>query len=93
MSGIEYMYKLFGKSPDGLSCKDCEHFMTIQANRRYFKCAVYGNTDSAASDWRKKYIACGLYNKAYNGTPIIEVKKHDKRPRADIVIDGQISLF
>lgn len=31
------------------------------------KCTVYGATHSEASDWRKKYEACGLYNKPWSG--------------------------
>jgi hypothetical protein len=57
------------------------------------KCKVYGITSSEASDWANKYEACGMFNKEWNGNPIINLVKHSsKKNNEEIHIDGQMSL-
>lgn len=59
---IELMHMQFGRSNG--QCKGCSNFLRIQAgSRQVFKCAVYGQTASAASDWRAKWEACGMFNR------------------------------
>lgn len=89
----EYMYMLFGKSeqPDA-KCRDCAHLIANMKNRKHFKCECYGDTACESTDWRLKYDACGLFNKAYTGIPVIELKKHSKKPFLEQQIDGQITI-
>lgn len=89
---IDLMHKMFGIGSE--KCGTCNHLKTHSANRVWFKCEVYGDTSSEATDWRKSYLSCGLFNKPYNGRPIIEVKKHFSKTDGDEEqIEGQMSIF
>lgn len=88
---IDAMHQMFGFG-NGL-CKDCSHFQThLACSRKVFKCDVYGETASEASDWRKSYKACGLFNKPWDGFDIIEILKHSKRAVPKPQMDGQITF-
>ena len=93
MNGIEFMHNFFGSGHPSNKCGTCSHLVSVIANRKYFKCECFGNTNSEASDWRKKYPSCALYNMTYNGVAGIEIKKHMKKPKIDVQCEGQISLF
>lgn len=83
------MHKLFS-ADEKHRCKECSNLIE---SKRYYKCIYYGVSSSEATDWRQKWIACGLYNKDYDGVPVIEIKKHMPRPKQDTQIEGQTSLF
>ena len=87
---IDLMHREFGVCP-GKKCQYCDNLIVQQANRRYYKCEVYGITDSEASDWRLSYDACGMYNKVYNGNPVIRMVRGYPAPPEPL--DGQESLF
>lgn len=87
---IDLMHRQFGFSP-GHKCRYCDNLIVQQANRRYYKCEVYGATDSEASDWRLSYDACGMYNRVWNGNPIIRLVKGYPTPPEEI--QGQETLF
>lgn len=90
---IDLMHELFGSGHPSDKCGTCMHLMRYTANRSYFKCECYGETSSDASDWRKKYPSCGLYNVPYDGIPIIEYKKHmPKQKDPEIQCEGQIKF-
>jgi hypothetical protein len=55
---IDAMHQYYGYG-DGC-CQDCPHFVEKLWDRKYFKCKVYGDSNSEATDWRKGYVACGL---------------------------------
>ena len=58
------------------------------------KCTVYGATHSEASDWRKKYVACGMYCKEWSGTEIIRTMRHSGMPKPpEQPLDGQMDLL
>ena len=81
------MYKRFGKITDGRRCKDCDNLIKVEhGNHRVYKCLVYGNTHSEASDWKISNTACGMFDKDYIGRPIIELR--EKREQ----IEGQLVL-
>lgn len=92
---IDAMHRLFGVIPEK-RCEDCSNLIKGRYHNMFLrKCTVYGATHSEASDWRKKYVACGLFNKEYHGNPIIACL-----PRSNPVIgeplkpiEGQISLL
>jgi hypothetical protein len=54
------MYKQHGTRP-GRTCGECSNLITYQYGGRYFKCGLSRVTSSAASDWRKKWTACGKF--------------------------------
>lgn len=59
---IERMWQRYGKVEDK-KCGDCQHMIIKYGDQpaSYFKCKFYGTSSSEATDWRKKYIACGLW--------------------------------
>lgn len=59
---IELMHNRFGEDPDH-TCGECCNFQQHRYNHSYFKCAVYGSSASSATDWRRRYTACGHFNK------------------------------
>ena len=88
---IDLMHREFGFSP-GNRCKTCQHFWRGRYHDyMYSKCKVYGMTNSEASDWSGRYDACGMYNRVYNGNPIIRLVRGYPAPPEQI--EGQDSLF
>lgn len=90
---IELMYQQFGKD-EKHKCRDCSNLVYHRYNRAFYKCKIYGETHSEASDWRLKYVACGMFNKEYTGNPVINIIKHSgKGQTEEPQIDGQVTLF
>lgn len=91
----QIMYKHFGMC-DGHLCGECSNLEDGWFGKKHlFKCKVYGVTSSEASDWAKRWLACGMFNKTYTGRPIIElVRRSNPRPpvEAEEPLDGQITL-
>ncbi len=89
---IVLMHKMFGKC-EGHTCGECSNLIEgYYHDKKLRKCLVYGATHSEASDWAKRYVACGKFNTEYDGTPIIKfVGKY--RTQNGIVVDGQISML
>jgi len=58
----ERMWQMYGKRSDK-TCGDCQNLIIRYGDvpASYFKCKFYGNSGSEATDWRKKYTACGLF--------------------------------
>lgn len=86
---IDLMHSMFGEIPDK-KCKDCSNLEVHFYSRRYYKCKCYSTSCSQASDWKVGNIACGLFNKEYNGTPVVRLvvpKKNQCEP-----MEGQIVL-
>lgn len=56
------MHALYGHGPEDQTCGHCQHLSEYQpGNAKFFKCNLYGPTRSSASDWRKKWEACGAF--------------------------------
>ena len=89
---IDAMHSLFGVRPE-YRCEYCTNLITGYYRGIFLrKCTVYGATHSDATDWRRKYVACGLFDREYKGTAVIEILKHSAR-KVDIVpIEGQLTL-
>ena len=91
---IDLMHQLFGKKTM-YKCKECNNLCSFRYRTKSLrKCKVYGITSSEASDWAYKYEACGMFNKEWNGNPIINLVKHSSKNKKEEEppIDGQISL-
>ena len=89
---IDLMHRHFGKT-DGHCCRECSNL--TEGNWGHKKCRVYGNTSSEASDWAKRWQACGMFNKPYTGGPIIQLVKRssNKPPQApEEPLEGQMTL-
>lgn len=58
---IRRMYRAHGFLKEK-RCGACAYFYRTSGNTKdYFKCQVYGETSGAGTDWRKKWMACGLF--------------------------------
>ena len=90
MTKIEFMHYIFGSGHPSNKCGDCKNLIKYG---NYYKCRIYGNTSSEASDWRKKWNSCAMFNMTYNGMPVIEMKKHMPKKQEDDVIEGQMTIF
>ncbi len=56
------MHAMHGHGPEDKTCGECVYLSTYHpGNQRFFKCDVSGPTRSSASDWRKKWEACGKF--------------------------------
>lgn len=90
---IDLMHNQFGFSP-GHKCKECSHFSREKYHDyAYSKCAVYGQTQSAASDWSGRYDACGMFNKEYNGGDIIRLVRPSRNSIINVPLEGQQTIF
>ena len=90
---IDLMHRQFGKCY-GHTCGECSNFTGRPGS--YKKCKVYGITKSEASDWAKRWIACGLFNKPWKDKEIMRLvrpTRKDKEEMQNTPIDGQISLL
>ena len=90
---IDEMHRRFGALADK-RCEDCSNLIKRKYNTVYFrKCTVYGATHSEASDWRKKYVACGMFNQEWRGPEIIRTLRNSGMPKPEQPLEGQISLL
>lgn len=91
---IDAMHAEYGYG--GGTCKDCIHLqrMTQRSGKVYYKCELYGDSASEATDWRVGYLACGMINKPLPAlyTPMIDVLKRAPRKLAVEELDGQMRL-
>ena len=84
------MYQYFGIG-DG-KCQECRHLIRKYHNgKTYYKCSVYGDTASEATDWKKSEQACGCKNKPYSGD--VPIVRFVASPKQTEEMDGQISFF
>lgn len=54
------MRQTYGRKDDA-KCGECANLIAFRQSRTWFKCKVYGVSSSEASDWRKKWPACGKF--------------------------------
>lgn len=92
---IDLMHRLFGKC-HGHTCGECSSLVVFNYHSRtYRKCKSYGVTDSEASDWAKRWLACGLFNKPWKDKNIMRLvrpTRKDKEEMKNTPLDGQISM-
>lgn len=95
---IEAMYSMFGVFV-GKTCKECPHLIQhCNHGANYYKCRIYGESYSEATDWRLKWTACGAFDKVADGnaSPIykrLQYVRIEKPDRPTIpVSEGQITM-
>lgn len=87
---IDLMHQMFGTA-DG-KCGECDHLIEGRYHDRMLrKCEVYGLTHSEASDWAKRWKACGLFNKETNHKNVIRLVRAE-RVQLTGQLEGQIRL-
>lgn len=72
---IQVMYDLFGRD-EKHKCKECSNLERLSEGSSRFKCKVWGYSASSASDFRKKWDACGKFNKEHKDKPVKEIARH-----------------
>lgn len=92
---IELMHRQFGKCEAHI-CGQCDNMISERYHgKTYRKCKVYGITNSEASDWVKRWTACGMFNKAHTGRQIIELVRPERKA-VDIdryePLEGQLKM-
>jgi hypothetical protein len=88
---IKAMHREYGRL-DGCKCGDCCNLSSYTQSRTWYKCEAYGNSNSEATDWAKRNIACGLFNISFdkvNRIPLIQKLKHEPKQIIDEPIKGQ----
>lgn len=93
---IDAMHKRFGTY--SALCKECDHLIGIEYHdKHYYKCELYGNRCSEATDWRLSYIACGMFNSVPehydNWIPVIDQIKRERQGNCESPIPGQIDFM
>lgn len=90
---IAAMHKRFGTNT-ALYCKGCSHLISdMWHDRHYYKCEIYGMSHSEASDWRRSWMACGMYNVPQDmgrWVPLMEQIKHS--PKIEPPLEGQMRV-
>lgn len=96
---IDLMHRCFGKCP-GHACRECSNLVEGRYHDKILrKCKVYGLTHSEASDWAKRWEACGQFNKPWDRGPVIQLVRSERNPKQavvpeeDTITENQISLF
>lgn len=88
---IDAMHALYGTS-DG-TCKDCPHLISFSCNDKTLrKCKAYGISYSEATDWRLKYVACGLKNLPLPDERPVFDRVRGQREYVSEQIEGQIRM-
>jgi hypothetical protein len=54
------LISIYGES-EGNICGNCKHFIRKRFSNVYFKCGKSHVSNSAATDWRSRWNACGLF--------------------------------
>jgi hypothetical protein len=75
-------------------CADCSNlcaYATSSCTR--YKCAAYGVSFSAATDWAKRWTACGLYGKPIAADHVPLIKRLPRAKRQEKPLDGQMGFL
>ena len=88
---IDAMHVWYGIA-DG-QCKDCPHLISFRYNDKILhKCEAYGISHSEATDWRLKYVACGLKNLPLPDEKPVFDRIRGQREYVSEQIEGQIEM-
>jgi len=91
---IELMHQIFGEYGSHL-CGECNNLIEGKyRDRTLRKCQIYGLTHSEATDWAKRWPACGMFNKEYAGTPVVRLVRRGKTAvvAAEFPLEGQVVM-
>lgn len=62
------LLRMFGKGPEGATCKTCTHLRRKHFSKVYIKCDLRPNTNGPATDHKAGWPACGKYQFATTET-------------------------
>jgi hypothetical protein len=70
-----FMRRRFGPGPAGATCGQCVFLVASRGHRRYwYKCQKYRITGCEATDWRRKWTACGAFEPSPDREPVPPVR-------------------
>lgn len=95
MKKIDLMHAAFGIDLKCRRCKDCPCLVRVMpTSRTYYKCTVYGESSSEATDWAGKWTACGRFGKPLEPGEhtVLYMAKGSTRKPAEGPLPGQIRM-
>ena len=95
MRKISLVYQYSGGCTPFKTCGECSNFEEHRVgNKKVFKCAVYGVSSSEATDWRKGWTACKMFNCKPPERPLFETGITRRKAIApEVQVIGQMSIF
>lgn len=90
---IAAMHREYGKDC-AHKCADCQN-LCVHATTRHtlYKCAAYGVSFSSATDWTKRWTACGLYGKPLPADHVPLMKRLPRAKQQEKPLDGQLGFL
>lgn len=90
---ITAMHRKYGKNT-AHRCADCPN-LCIHATTSHtrYKCMAYDVSFSSATDWTKRWTACGLYGKPLAADHVPLMKRLKSARRQEEPLDGQITFL
>ena len=92
---IDLMHRQFGKC-EGHTCRECSNLVKGKyRSKNLIKCKVYGLSHSEASDWAKRWQACGMFNEQWSGKPVMRLirpSRQEKEEMQSAPIEGQLRM-
>lgn len=95
MRKIDLIYAIFGIDPKCRRCKDCPCLVRVTpTSREYYKCSVYGQSGSTATDWTGKWLACWRFGKPLEPgeRTVLWMSKGQQGQARDEQLPGQIRM-
>lgn len=90
---IDLMHRMFGVC-EGNKCGECSNMVEHRYDKVYRKCTVYGVSSSEATDWAKRWTACGMFNQNYDGGDIkCLVRRGSADKESEEPMEGQYSFY
>lgn len=90
MKKISLMHQIYGREPG--TCGECTNLEKCFGHGKiYHKCHIYGDSNSAATDWCESWQACGMKDKEPKGRQPIFLGK-TKNNKTESQVPGQMSL-
>lgn len=89
---IDAMHREYG-TDCAHKCADCPNLCIHMTSKRRYKCEAYGKSSSAATDWTKKWAACGLYGKPLEADHVPLIKRLTSTKQQEKPIDGQMTFL
>lgn len=90
---IEAMYREYGKD-HAHRCADCPNLcIYVTPSHTLYKCMAYGVSASAATDWTKRWTACGLCGNPLPADHVPLIKRLTSTKQQGKPIDGQMTFL
>ena len=90
---ITAMHREYGKDI-AHRCADCPNLcIHATTSRTLYKCIAYGVSASAATDWAKRWTACGLCGKPIAADHVPLIKRLTRTKQQEKPLDGQMTFL